>query len=260
MAEKEITIIGAGNVATNLANIFKTKIGAKIHIHGRTEANVKFLAEKINASYSVKIEDIPFNSDFYLISILDDALPELVNNAQLKEQIDNNLVVHTGGSTPMDILKPLSENYGVFYPLQTFSKFKLIDFKEVPICLEASSGFNYDKLTKYAFKISENIRMVSSEQRKYVHLAAVFANNFSNNMFSVAEKILKDHQIDFKILLPLIRETIDKIQTNKPSKVQTGPAVRNDDNVMEKQAALLEGDVLLKEIYKLISKNIQDYK
>lgn len=258
MEAKEITIIGSGNVATNLASVFKKKITDKIHIHGRTERSVKQLADKLQLSYSVDIKDIPYNSELYLISVSDDAISELSKNTILKEKIDNNLVVHTAGSIPMDILKNLSGNYGVFYPLQTISKSKLVDFKDVPVCLEASSGFNYDKLAKYAFMISENVRNINSEQRKFVHMAAVFANNFSNRMFSIAEDILKDKNIDFEILIPLLNETYNKVKKSRPSKVQTGPAVRNDLDVMQKHIELLENKSDLKDLYLLISQNIKD--
>ena len=258
MEANEITIIGSGNVATNLASVFKKKSTDKIHIHGRSESSVKQLADKIQASSSFEISDIPYNSQLYILSVSDDAIQELSENSVLKEKINNNLVVHTAGSIPSDILKSLSGNYGVFYPLQTFSKFKLIDFKVVPICLEACSGFNYDKLAKYAFQISEDVRKVNSEQRKLIHLAAVFANNFSNRMFSIAEELLKNANVDFDILIPLLNETNEKIKKNSPSKVQTGPAKRNDLKVIEKHLQLLENDKKLQELYELITQNIKD--
>ncbi len=255
-----IVILGSGNVAANLASVFKKKITDKIHIHGRTESSVKQIADKIKASYSVDIDNIPYKSSLYILSVSDDSIQELSENPVLKEKINNNLVVHTAGSIPIEILKSLSGNYGVFYPLQTFSKFKPLDFKNIPICLEASSGFNYDKLAKYAFQISEAVRRVNSEQRKFVHLAAVFANNFSNRMFSIAEELLKKTNIDFDILIPLLNETYEKVKKNSPSKVQTGPAKRNDMKVMEKHVQLLGKHKELQELYLLISQNIKDNK
>jgi predicted short-subunit dehydrogenase-like oxidoreductase (DUF2520 family) len=253
-----VVFIGTGNVASNLASAFKKAGFDQLHIHGRTEQTAKNLAEKLNASFSSEMKDIPPNSLLYIISVSDDAIPELSKDPILKDTIENNLVVHTAGSIPMDILNNLSDNYGVFYPLQTFSKFKPIDFKHIPLCLEASTGFNYDKLSKYAFKISEDVRRINSEQRKYLHLAAVFANNFTNRMFSIAEEILAKEQIPFDILLPLLKETVDKVQNNDPSKVQTGPAIRNDLSVMEKHVELLKENRNLKELYLLISQNIKD--
>lgn len=258
MEAKEITIIGSGNVATHLALAFKKNVTDSMHIHGRTESSVKQLADQVQATYSTDYNDIQYNSQLYVISVSDDAVKDIVNNPILKEKLDNNLVVHTAGSIHMDLLSSLSDNIGVFYPLQTFSKFRSVDFKKIPVCLEANSGFSYDKLSKYALQISDNVRRISSEQRQYLHLAAVFANNFSNRMFALAEEILKEHQVEFEILMPLLNETIHKIQKSKPSNVQTGPAKRNDMKIIEKHLKLLEDNKELKELYLLISQNIKD--
>ena len=258
MSNIRIVIIGAGNVATNLAKVFKSKLSADVHIHNRTENSAKQLADKLQTTYSFDINELPVEADLYVISVSDDAISELCQNAVLKEKINNKLVVHTAGSISSEVLKELSANYGVFYPLQTFSKFKQIDFKSIPLCLEANSGFNYNTLSKYAFQISDDVRKISSEQRKYIHLAAVFANNFSNRMFSIAEKLLKEQDIDFDILIPLINETVDKIQKKSPNKVQTGPAIRNDEEVLNKHSELLKEHPDLQKIYSLVSENIKN--
>ncbi|NPA44843.1 MAG: DUF2520 domain-containing protein [Chlorobi bacterium] len=261
MANNQIVIIGAGNLATNIAQVFYEKISKEIHIHSRTEGAAKLLANKINApSYSFDVNDIPFDANLYIISISDDAISEIVNNKTLKEKINNNLVVHTAGSIQANILEKLSANFGIFYPLQTFSRFKKANFKNIPLCLEANSGFNYNRISKIAFQISEDVRKINFEQRKYIHLAAVFANNFSNNMFAIAEEILKEKDIDFDILLPLINETVAKIQKESPKKVQTGPAVRKDTKVMNKHLELLKDNTNLQNIYKFVSKNIEETK
>lgn len=260
MANNKTVFIGAGNLATNLALVFHKKITKDIHIHSRTENSAKLLADKVQASYSHNINDVPFDASIYIISISDDSIESLANNETLKEKINNNLVVHTAGSIQVEILSNLSANYGIFYPLQTFSRFKRADFKKIPLCLEANSGFNYNRLSKIAFQISEDIRKINFEQRKYIHLAAVFANNFSNSMFSIAEGILKENQIGFDILLPLINETIAKIQKNSPKKSQTGPAKRNDISVISKHLELLSNNDNLQNIYKFVSKNILENK
>jgi len=256
MANNQIVIIGAGNVATNLAKVFKEKVGADIHIHSKTEKSAKQLAEKLQTSFSYDFSNIPADANLYIISISDDAISELVKNTVLKEKINNNFVVHTAGSVSGSILSELSANYGVFYPLQTFSKFKRADFKKIPLCLEANSGFNYNRLSKYALQISEDVRKIDSEQRKYIHLAAVFANNFSNRMFAIAEEILQEKQIEFDILIPLINETVAKIQKNSPIKNQTGPALRNDTKVLELHKELLNVKDDLQKIYSFVSENI----
>lgn len=256
MANNQIVFIGAGNVATNLAQIINEKISQNIHIHSRTENSAKLLADKINATYSFNENNIPANASLYIVSISDDAISTIVKSEIIKEKINNNLVVHTAGSIQANILENISANYGIFYPLQTFSRFKKANFKNIPLCLEANSGFNYNRLSKIAFQISDDVRKINFEQRKYIHLAAVFANNFSNNMFAIAEDILKEKDIDFDILLPLINETIEKIQKNSPKKAQTGPAKRNDVEVMNKHIELLKKDTNLQNIYKFVSQNI----
>lgn len=260
MANNKIVFIGAGNVATNLSRVFFENISQDIHIHSRTENSAKLLASKINATHSFNENNIPFDASLYIISISDDAISSISNNEIIKEKINNNLVVHTAGSIHANILENLSANYGIFYPLQTFSRFKKANFKNIPICLEANSGFNYNRLSKIAFKISEDVRKINFEQRKYIHLAAVFSNNFSNNMFAIAEKILIENDIEFDILLPLINETISKIQKDSPNKTQTGPAKRNDTEVMSKHIELLKNNIKLQNIYKAVSKNISENK
>ncbi len=260
MSENQIVIIGVGNVASNLAFAFQ-KAGIKeLHIHSRTEKSAKRLAERLKCPYSIDFKNIPENAGLYIIAVKDDAVSELAGNEILKQNIDNNLVVHTAGSIDAKILNPLSSNYGVFYPLQSFSKTKILDFKNIPICLEANSGFNYQKLSKLASEISNDVRNINSEQRKYIHLAAVFANNFTNKMFAVSEEILKEKNIDFNILLPLIEETFKKIQSIKPSKAQTGPAIRNDEKVMQLHIDLLKNKPDLQKIYSFVSKNIRKTK
>ncbi len=256
MTEKLIVIIGAGNVATNLAFAFKNKTEAKIHIHGKTEKSTKNLAEKLNAPYSFKVKEIPQNADLYILSVNDDAVFDLAENTLLKEKAENNLIVHTAGSIDIEVLKNISGNYGVFYPLQTFSKNKILDFTNIPICIEASSGFNYNKLRKFALEISEDVRNFNSEQRKYIHLAAVFANNFTNRILTFAEEILDEKDIDFNILYPLIEETFSKIQKEKPSKIQTGPAARNDKTILKLHLEMLKNKPDLYKIYSFVSENI----
>lgn len=260
MTNNQIVIIGAGNVATNLASVFHKNITKNIHIHSRSEKSAKRLADKLQVPYSFKFEGIPVNSALYVISVNDDAVYELSQNTILKEKIENNLAVHTAGSIPATVLKTLSKNYGVFYPLQTFSKTKILNFKNIPICLEANSGFNYNTLYKYASQISENVRNINSEQRKYIHLAAVFANNFSNRILGIAEEILTEKDIDFNILHPLIEETFNKIKTKKPSEIQTGPAARDDKKVLKMHLELLKNKPDLQKIYSFVSNNIFDAK
>jgi predicted short-subunit dehydrogenase-like oxidoreductase (DUF2520 family) len=250
-----ITIIGTGNLATNLISEFK-KTGATIFVNGRDKDSLTFLADTFRVGSSFGFENLPENSDIYFICISDEAVHEIINDETLRAKINNGFIVHTCGSIPLQLLSKLSNNYGVFYPLQTFTKEIKTDFKHVPICIEANNGYNQDKLIKYATQISDDVRRVSSEQRQFIHLAAVFANNFTNKMFSIAEEILNEHQIDFNILIPIIEESIRKIRLYSPRNIQTGPAIRNDFKTMEKHLELLKDHEDFKHIYSIISKHI----
>jgi len=156
----------------------------------------------------------------------------------------------------MNILKKLSGNFGVFYPLQTFSKQKKIKFRNIPFCIEANNKKNENILKNIADKISDKVFIINSEQREYIHIAAVFSCNFTNYFYSVSEKLLKKNNIDFNILLPLIQETTQKIKKFKPSEVQTGPAARNDIKIIKKHLEKLKKNPEQQKLYNLISKNI----
>ncbi|MGL4291983.1 MAG: Rossmann-like and DUF2520 domain-containing protein, partial [Bacteroidales bacterium] len=186
-----------------------------------------------------------------------------VKDAFLKEVIagvpaNQGLWVHTAGSIPMDIFCGHSSRFGVFYPLQSFSKNRKPEFCNIPFFIEANKKQDADALFEAACRISQKVYRADSEQRKYLHLAAVFANNFSNHLFAIASQLMADHQLPFDALRPLIAETVAKIETMEPAAAQTGPAVRYDENIMNKQITMLE-DENLKEIYRLLSKSIYEY-
>ena len=248
-----ITIIGTGNVAVRLAEALYLEGYAIAQIYGRTEESAKTLADAVNTSYTTKITDIRKDSDVYIFSVKDSALSEVL------EQFPpvKGLLVHTAGSIPIDVFSPYSDYYGVIYPLQTLSKERKIDFKKVPLCIEASDEKGLKQLTDLAKTISDNVLFVNSEQRQYLHLAAVFACNFVNGMYDIASEILQQQGFPFEILLPLIDETARKVHSLSPFDAQTCPAVRNDRNIMEKHLSLLKNETL-KEIYELMSRNIYE--
>ncbi len=256
----KITFIGSGNVAVHLSEELKSKGFEIIQIFSRTESNAKKLANILNTCYTNDLQKISDKADLYIISVSDDVLPRICKSKILKSKIKNKLVVHTSGSSDIDILKDLSSNYGIFYPLQTFSKQRKISFNEVPICIEANNKTNESILKNIANKISNKVLSISSEERKYIHIAAVFACNFTNYFYSIAEQLLNKKNIDFNILLPLINETTKKIKYFNPNDVQTGPAVRNDIKIIEKHLDALKKYPEYEKLYKLISKNItNDY-
>jgi predicted short-subunit dehydrogenase-like oxidoreductase (DUF2520 family) len=247
-----ISIIGSGNAAWHLAKrLFAC--GYSINaVFSRNLANAKLLAEQVEAKAVNKIEQIP-PSDLYLFSVKDNAYSELIASFSKTTAV----CVHTSGSLEMGILAKLSDNYGVLYPFQTFSKNKSVDFQNIPICVEASNPQVEKALLNTANNLSPIVHLLNSQQRAYLHLAGVFACNFTNGLYAIAEQIAKQQQIDFEILKPLILETARKIETLSPAEAQTGPAKRNDIAVMQKHIELLENPKW-KELYKLLSEIIKN--
>lgn len=191
-------------------------------------------------------------ADLYIISVTDSSISEVSENLPF----NNKLVVHTSGTTSMDILDNKNRK-GVFYPLQTFTKGKEVDFKEIPICLEAQDHEDYILLEKVAKSISKKAIKISSEQRKAIHVSAVFVCNFVNHLYQIGNEICLQNNIPFEILHPLIEETADKIKSLSPIEAQTGPAKRNDTETINTHLNFLSNESQ-KEIYKLLTKSIID--
>ena len=250
---KNIVFIGAGNVATHFALAFKRAGLQILQVYSRTNESANILATKLNGEYTTNLSQLVHHADLYVLSVSDDVLPDI-----LKElKIENKLIVHTSGFLSMDILKQSSANYGIFYPLQTFSKSRNVDMQTVPFCIEANSLENLERLKSLAGQISADVREVNSGQRKKLHLAAVFACNFPNFMYTIANKLLDDSNIDFDMLKPLIKETAEKAQDMKPAEAQTGPAVRGDENIMLAHLEMLKDYPSYKKLYQIISDEIK---
>ena len=250
----KIVLIGAGNVATQLGRVLLKSGGEIIQVYSRTVESARTLSEKLNSGFTSKIEKIRKDADLYIISVSDGAIEGLVKELRF----ENKLVVHTSGSVPMDILKPVSENYGVLYPFQTFSKTRLVNFKSIPVCVEANNNRTFNLLKNLASSISDKVYELNSKQRKILHLAGVFASNFPNFMYSIAETILEENNIDFDLVKPLILETAQKAQSVKPNKAQTGPAIRGDIKIMETHLDLLEEYPGFRDLYRIISNEIKN--
>lgn len=191
-------------------------------------------------------------ADIYLICITDSAISEVSNRLSNHKGI----IVHTAGSIAMEELNN-HENYGVFYPLQSFSKQREIDFSNLPFCIEANNQQSLEKLEQLAAHLSQNSHRVNSKQRKTLHLAAVFVNNFTNHMYAIGEKLCKENELSFTILEPLIDETTKKIKQLSPKDVQTGPALRNDQKTIDSHLAQLPPN--LEQLYKNLTKSIQQH-
>ncbi len=241
----KIVFIGSGNVATHMAVALKKANNEIVQIYSRTLQNAQHLAHRVGAQAISEIDHLFLNADLYIFSISDDALPLMVKQMPTT----TGIWVHTAGSISMDTFS------GVIYPLQTFSKNKELNFSEIPLFIEGNSPEIEFQLTKLAKTISDDVRPLNSEQRKHLHLAAVFANNFSNHMYTLSNEILKQNEIPFDVLKPLIRETAAKVMEMDPSDAQTGPAVRLDVNVINRHLDLIHRDEI-KNIYEQISRSI----
>jgi predicted short-subunit dehydrogenase-like oxidoreductase (DUF2520 family) len=244
--------IGSGNVATHLAAALKEKGIIISQIYSRTLSNAEILAIKLDCAYTSDVYDIHTDADIYFYALKDSTFTHFIKNFDMP----NAIHVHTSGSVSMSEFDGFATKYGVFYPLQTFSKDKEVDFSIIPICIEACNSEVQLKLLELAKMLSNKTYIITSEQRKKLHLAAVFACNFTNYLYDAASQIMEDSGISFEIIQPLIAETADKIKTMVPYAAQTGPAVRYDENIMKKHLYMLNTKPELKKIYKLLSKNI----
>ncbi|WP_316844412.1 Rossmann-like and DUF2520 domain-containing protein [Pedobacter psychrodurus] len=249
----KIVLLGSGNVATHLAKALKAKGEDIVQVYSPNLNNAKLLADLIAAEAVDDLDDLKQNADLYIISVKDDAIETVAQS--LKEV--TGLVVHTSGTTDINTLSSAVKKAGVFYPLQTFSKTKDISFENIPLCIEASDGDQLAILSALAAKISRQVYELDGEKRKVLHLAAVFACNFPNHLYALANKILNQNGLDFEIIRPLIAETADKVMDNLPENVQTGPAVRADESTLNKHLSMLTTMPELQNIYQTLSNSIK---
>lgn len=247
----KISFIGSGNVATHLAQALNKKHTIN-QIFSRSIKNAKQLANKVDAQAVDRFTGFDYNTDLIIVSVSDEAMPEIINKISNKTKAT---IAHTAGSIDLSILNKF-ENYGVFYPFQTFSKQKAIDFAQIPILIEGNNEKTISTLKSLATKLSNTVQIVSSKQRQQLHIAAVFACNFTNHMYTISEKILKNSNLDFSLLSPLIKETTNKLHTLSPKNAQTGPAVRNDISVINKHLKILQDNEEIQTVYNIITKSI----
>ena len=248
-------MIGSGNLATQLSLALKDAGQEIVQIFSRTEAHAQVLAEQIGSPYTTSVDAILRDADIYILSVKDDALSTLA--AAVCHSRQQALFFHTAGSMPMDVFKGHALQYGVLYPMQTFSKKRRVNFREIPCFIEASSPSALATIRTLAEIISDHVVDCDSEKRKKMHLAAVLACNLTNHCYRLAERVLEAEQIDFRLFLPLIEETARKVRTLSPKDAQTGPMVRYDQNVMQMQMAMLPDD-RTREIYRLMAESIHD--
>ncbi len=244
----KIVIIGSGNVAFHLAKAFTQNNIEVSQIFGRNEVELNKISEELNIPYSTKeLAD----ADLYLISVSDSAVEQVSDLIKTEKA----LVAHTSGSLPLEILKG---NYrkASFYPLQTFSKTKNLDYSKIPFFIETENQIDEKSLFELASIISENVETSDYEKRKYIHLTAVFACNFVNHLFARAKEISDSQDLDFNYFIPLIDETVEKIHHLEPRTAQTGPAVRGDERVLKLHEVLITNEEHRK-IYNTMNESIQ---
>lgn len=250
----KVVMLGSGNVATHLGKAFSDAGHSVLQVWSRSINHAEKLANQLKAKAIDQINEITTEGDLYVISVLDDAiLPVLEQLTHISAPI-----VHTSGSTDMNVISLYSKNYGVFYPLQTFSKEVFVDLTNTPLLLEASNSTVLSLIKELASSISKNVQNCNSEQRIKLHIAAVFSCNFSNHLYAIAQELLKESNLDFDLIRPLILETAQKVMDRLPKEVQTGPAVRGDQLTLSRHRKELRNHPDMLAIYNLLSSDIQN--
>ena len=259
----EIVFIGAGNLATQLSQAFQRVGHNVIQVFSRTQENASALGARLGCEWTTSLEGIRKDAHLYVISVSDSAFQQVAEKLHATLQSvpakdcsqtgSNALFVHTAGSISVDLL-PM-ERRGVFYPMQTFNKYNSVDFSQIPIFIESRTDL--DCLQHLASQLSQKVYELDGSRRKLLHVAAVFACNFSNHMYDLSSRILQEYDIPFDVMLPLIDETVRKVHLMSPKEAQTGPAVRYDQNVMHCHMQMLR-DEKMKRIYQLLSESIHD--
>lgn len=255
--QMKIALIGAGNVATHLGWRLKEKGYEVVQVYSRTEASASALAIRLGCSFTTSLEEVTEEAGLYIVSVKDAVMQDMI--PLLTKRNPKALFVHTAGSMPQSVWEGYATRYGVIYPMQTFSKQRAVDFEEVPFFVEAHTEDDLRLLKELVGRLSPKVYEATSEQRRYLHIAAVFACNFTNHMYAICEHLLSAHDLPFETMLPLIDETARKVHHLSPVQAQTGPACRYDENVINRHLQMLASEPTLATMYELISKNIHEY-
>lgn len=257
----KIVLIGAGNLATHLGKALHAAGHDMVQVFSRTMQSAETLASLLDAEPLTDMAQVRDDADVYIFSVKDSALEQLISQLCGEKQLfgkEKKVFLHTAGSMPMSVFRGKALHYGVLYPMQTFSKQREVDFSIIPCFIEANDEFALKQIEGLAGQISHRVFQLSSEDRKYLHLSAVFACNFANHCYAASQELLQQHGIPFDVMLPLIDETAAKVHGMTPKEAQTGPAVRYDENVIGKQIQLLENQPYFQKIYDCMSKSIHE--
>jgi len=246
-------IVGSGNVATVLGKKIKQAGHEIVQVLSRTLEHAKILGRELGCAYTDDNSAINMDADIYLLALSDSALHGL---KELSPP-GHKLVLHTAGSVPMDILGKLSSNFGILYPLQSLRR-EMSPHEPVPLLVQGNTPENTDIIKKFAESISNIVSVAGDEERLKLHVAAVIVSNFTNHLYTLAEEFCNKERVDFKMLLPLIRETAQRLDNHLPAAVQTGPAIRNDIFTLDKHLRLLSDHPRLKYIYLKMTDSIMN--
>lgn len=251
-SKPDIVIVGAGNVGYHL--------GLRLHragflikqIFSRTVKHGKSLADVVGCSYVTNLREIVPDAEVYLLCVTDDAMRSVVDDLK----IHNKIVLHTAGSVSRKISDRIDIHQGVLYPLQSFNRNADVTWEDVPVFIDGDSDATISIATQIAKALSSNVQLANDEQRMAIHIAAVFANNFSNHCMAIGQRLLEEHGYNFSVLKPLIETTFNRLKSTKPFDVQTGPAIRNDATTVEKHLQTLKEFPDWKRLYDLLSNDI----
>ena len=249
-----IVWIGAGRLATCLGTALQAAGHKTLQVYSRTMDSAAALAARLGCEATDDADAVNTTADVYLFAVSDAALEPLAG--RIAPRVGDALCLHTAGSMPMEVFRGRAVRYGVLYPLQTFSREREVDFASVPCFVEASDDAAMTTVKALAASVSGRVEEMSTDRRASLHVAAVFACNFTNHCYALAADLLKRHGVAFDVLLPLVDETARKVHTLPPQKAQTGPAVRYDENVMNRHLQMLGDDKPAAGIYEMMSRSI----
>ena len=248
----KVVIIGSGNVATVLGRKIIGSGHSILQIVSGTEAHAAVLAKSLNCVYTSQLQAVDQEADLYIIAISDSELLKI----DKKLSLGDKMVVHTAGSVSKQVLRHISSNHGVLYPLQSLRK-EILKIPEIPFLVDANSDKNLKIVFDFATTISDKVVQMGDGDRQKLHAGAIIVNNFTNHLFALTEAYCSEEKVDFRLLVPLINETASRLNYFSPSLVQTGPAIRNDLITIQNHLDLLQSHPALLKIYELMTASIR---
>lgn len=251
-----VSFIGSGNVATHLALALFNRGHVIDQIWSRDIEHAKLLANRVEAHPIDDLGQLYGNANIYIIAVSDDAIEDVARQLHMQ----NAIVMHTSGATPMDVLSTTSKRYGVLWSPQTFVRDVALDYSELPFCIEGNTLDTENSIAEFIGMISNHIFRTDFQQRQYLHLSAVFVNNFTNGLYAVAQRICREHDVPFEILNPLAVTTAKKLQWGDVRYQITGPATRNDKKTLSTHRHLLEDDPEALELYNRMTNLLLEVK